>query len=224
MATIEAGVGFAFLGVVVGYLPVLYQSYSSREARINLLDAHAGSPPTAGELLLRRSQNAEKLEKQLADWEEWMAELLEEHLSYPMLSYFRSQHQNQAWLTAVIAMLDASAVVSLTSEGELCRQADATFAIGRRALADLATVFHADPHKPAEDRLPQTQLAELCRRLEASRTSLRTDRLPAETLSSLRELYEPYAYPLSQHPPVPRTHAGLILRLFPSGESGHGRE
>src|SRR5207302_1981292 len=48
---IEAGVGFGFLALVIGYLPVLYQSFSRRELNITLLDARAGSPPSAEELL-----------------------------------------------------------------------------------------------------------------------------------------------------------------------------
>src|SRR5271157_4060685 len=51
----EAGVGFAFLAVLIGYMPVIYQSFSRREVGITLLDSRAGSPPSAGELLRRHS-------------------------------------------------------------------------------------------------------------------------------------------------------------------------
>jgi len=199
LVTIEAGVGFGFLGLVVGYLPVLYQSYSSREVRISLLDARAGSPPSAGELVLRQSKNPDKVEKQLADWEEWMAELLEEHLSYPMLAYFRSQHQNQSWLAALTAMLDATVLVALGSDGDLKRQAQLTFAIGRHALVDLATVFRAKPQVPPEDRLPSSHLGELCTALGDAKSCLQVDRVSPEKLAALRGMYEPYAYSLSVH-------------------------
>jgi hypothetical protein len=49
----EAGTGIAFLALVIGYLPVIYQAFSRREVSISLLDARAGSPPTAAELLRR---------------------------------------------------------------------------------------------------------------------------------------------------------------------------
>src|SRR5262249_39624477 len=94
LGVLEAGLGFGFLAVVISYLPVVYQACSRREITISLLDARAGSPPTAGELL-RRLGAARELAAAgplLAEWERWAAELLESHLSYPVLRYYRSQH------------------------------------------------------------------------------------------------------------------------------------
>src|SRR2546427_8270946 len=102
LTAVEAGVGFGFLAIVIGYLPVIYQSFSRREVNISLLDARAGSPPTAGELLRRHGypHGLDALQKLLSDWERWSAQLMESHLSDPMLAYFRSQHDNQSWLAA----------------------------------------------------------------------------------------------------------------------------
>ena len=55
LTILEAGTGFGFLAVVMGYFPVLYGAFSRREVSIALLDARAGSPPTASELLRRHS-------------------------------------------------------------------------------------------------------------------------------------------------------------------------
>src|SRR6516225_10737729 len=116
LMVLEAGFGFSFLGLVIGYLPVLYQSFSSRELRILLLDARAGSPPSAAQFLLRKGKDSQNLEQRLADWEEWALDLLHSHLSYPMLAYYRSQHTNQSWLAALTAIMDVSALLSLASE------------------------------------------------------------------------------------------------------------
>ena len=43
----EAGIGLGLLAIVIGYLPIIYQAFSRRETSIVLLDARAGSPPTA---------------------------------------------------------------------------------------------------------------------------------------------------------------------------------
>lgn len=110
-AVLEAGTGFGFLAVVIGYLPVLYAGFSRREASITLLDARAGSPPSAAELLRRHSPAAPQLALLLAEWERWAAAVLESHISYPVLAYFRSQHDNQSWLAALATILDASALV-----------------------------------------------------------------------------------------------------------------
>jgi hypothetical protein len=54
VTALECGTGFGFLAALIGYLPTIYQAFSRREANISLLDARAGSPPTAvsGALLL----------------------------------------------------------------------------------------------------------------------------------------------------------------------------
>ena len=92
----EAGMGFAFLGVVIGYLPTIYTAFSRREIEISLLDARAGSPPSATELLTRAVKSLDQgtLDRLFHDWERWAAEVLESHLSYPVLSFYRSQHSN----------------------------------------------------------------------------------------------------------------------------------
>src|SRR6266496_3867969 len=104
----EAGMGFAFLGVVIGYLPTIYTAFSRREIEISLLDARAGSPPSATELLTRAVSGMDDgtLDRLFHDWERWAAEVLESHLSYPVLSFYRSQHSNQSWLGALTVVLD----------------------------------------------------------------------------------------------------------------------
>ena len=118
VTVIESGAGFAFLALVIAYLPVLYQAFSRREIRISMLDERAGSPPSAGELLRRRgSEYSETGAAFLRDWELWSAELLESHLSYPVLGYFRSQHDNQSWLAALTVILDGLATLPLALPG-----------------------------------------------------------------------------------------------------------
>src|ERR1700722_14346170 len=96
LCVLEAGTGFGFLAVVISYLPTLYGAFSEREVNISLLDARAGSPPTAAELLRRHAKVADTgvLTQYLREWEIWSAQLMESHLSYPVLCYFRSQHDN----------------------------------------------------------------------------------------------------------------------------------
>ncbi|MER3420261.1 MAG: hypothetical protein C4290_06950 [Chloroflexota bacterium] len=113
VAVVEVATGFGFLALVVSYLPVLYQAFSRREAAITLLDARAGSPPCAVELLRRyqRRNDLASISTLLAEWERWCAELLESHLSYPQLMFYRSQHERQSWVAALTAILDLSALV-----------------------------------------------------------------------------------------------------------------
>ena len=152
---LEAGTGLGFLAVVMGYFPVLYSAFSRREVSISLLDARAGSPPTAAELMRRHSYEGgdSALSLLLVEWERWSAELLESHISYPLLCYFRSQHNNQSWISALTAVLDTSALLIAGVQGHEARQAQLTFAMARHAhgrpVADLLTDSNQQCSRPA---------------------------------------------------------------------------
>src|SRR5712692_1167082 len=201
LTVIEAGMGFGFLAMVIGYLPVLYQSFSRREVNITLLDARAGSPPTAAELLRRHSspQGLDALEQFLRESERWAAELLESHISYPVLAYFRSQHANQSWLGALTTLLDASALVMVGVAGACARQAQLTFAIARHAVVDLAQVFGAPPRAPEVDRLSASDLSQLRAGLAATGLRLSEGTEVDARLAALRRMYEPYIAALARH-------------------------
>ena len=201
LVVVESGIGFGFLAMVISYLPVIYQAFSRREVTVSLLDARAGSPPTAAELLrgFSRDHGMEALRQLLHEWERWSAELLESHLSYPVLAYFRSQHNNQSWLGALTAILDTSALLLTGLEGADRRQAKLTFAMARRAVADLARVFHTAPMKRADERLPADELAQLRSHLTAAGLPLRDGIVVDEGLTHLRRMYEPFVLALSEH-------------------------
>jgi hypothetical protein len=197
LTVIESGVGFGFLALIIGYLPVISQAFSRREASISLLDARAGSPPSAAELLNRYGQDLVELGHLLREWERWSADLMESHLSYPVLCYYRSQHNNQSWLTALTAILDTSALVIVGIDGASKRQANLTFAMARHAVVDLAQVFNTPPRAPVPDRLPPGELIRLRDALAASGVKLRDGTAADEKLSELRFSYEPYVKSLS---------------------------
>jgi len=199
LIVLEAGMGFGFLAIVISYLPALNQSFSRREVNISLLDARAGSPPTATEILRRHIQGntLEALTRLLNQWERWSAELLESHLSFPVLVYFRSQHDNQSWLAALASMLDTCAFVITSLEGECSRQARLTFAMARHAIVDLALVLHTPPREPDADRLPPDALAAMRAILTTEGLKLREGSEVDQKLKEMRRMYEPYVYSLS---------------------------
>jgi hypothetical protein len=204
LTAVEAGMGFAFLAVVIGYFPVIYQAFSRREVAISLLDARAGSPPSASELLWRHRADpgSAALTDLLRDWERWAADVLESHLSYPPLAYFRSQHYNESWLAALTTILDTSAVVMTGLEGWCARQAELTFAMARHAVVDLAQVFSTPPERTVE-RLTSAQLTKLRERLAVGGLKLRARPDFEERLTELRRMYEPYVDSLARYLAVP---------------------
>jgi len=187
VAVIEAGTGIGFIAVVIGYLPVLYQLFSRREA-------HVGSPPSATTMLSRHAESGglNKLDDLLREWEVWGSELLESHLSYPMLVYYRSQHDNQSWLAALTAIMDCCALILVGVEETQPLQARMTFSMGRQVVVEMARSFGVSPSRyDGGDRLPHGEYL----RMEAifATAGLKWSGGPdaEETLAALRATYEP---------------------------------
>jgi hypothetical protein len=197
----ESGLGLGFLALVISYLPLLNQSFSRREVTISLLDSHAGSPPTAAELIRRHIHDNEvdELRQHLHEWERWSAELLESHLSYPVLAQFRSHHENQSWLGSLTTILDTCAFALAGIEGVCKDQAKFTFAMTRHAIVDIAGVFNCPPVHPEKDRLPKADLEYLCSILSEAGLKLEEAEVLEKALKELRSMYEPYVYSLSQY-------------------------
>ncbi len=213
LVVVEAGIGFGFIAVIIGYLPVLYQAFSRREVTISLLDARAGSPPSAGQFLRRLAlaKNLQAADAFLAEWERWAGELLESHLSFPVLSYYRSQHDNQSWLAALAAILDTCALLLTTVKGAPRFQAQMTFAMARHAAVDLALIFRAPPLVPDPDRLPAERLEQLRAMLRKAGLELRDGPAVTASLTQLRTMYEPFLNALAHRfllllPPVLTDH------------------
>ncbi|HWY19965.1 MAG TPA: ion channel [Candidatus Acidoferrum sp.] len=201
LSVLEAFMGFAFLGVVIGYLPVVYASFSRREIQISMLDARAGSPPTAAELLVRLAGRSEDpaidqmvLDEVLRDWERWAGELLESGISYPVLGFFRSQHSNQSWLGALMTMLDVTSLVITGIEGIHPGQARLTFAMARHAAVDLAQVVNARYDPQAPERMTDADFNTLVETLAAAGLKLRASDEAQQKLNKLRSMYEPYLH------------------------------
>jgi hypothetical protein len=195
LAVVEAGMGFGFLGTVVGYLPTIYASFSRREVQISLLDARAGSPPTAAELLARFGNRPQQFEfdQILREWERWAGEVLESHISYPPLTFFRSQHSNQSWLGALTVILDATSLIIAGVDNVRCEQAKITFAMARHSVVDLAQVIRVTYDSQQPDRLPAEDLARLRKTLAERNVKLKEGPEFEEKLSHLRAMYEPYS-------------------------------
>jgi hypothetical protein len=197
LTVLESGMGFAFLALMIGYVPLISQAFSRREVNISMLDARAGSPPTAAQLLLRHSSDEEDLHDLLRDWEHWSAELLESHVSFPVLSYFRSQHDNQSWVAVLTTILDACALIVARIENGPTRTARLTFAMASHAVKDLCSVFHLTPAFRSSDRLPGEERERLEAFLAGSGFRLRGDAESLAKLGKMRAMYEPYVYALA---------------------------
>ena len=208
---LESGTGLGFVALVIGYVPVLYGAFSKREVSVALLDARAGSPPTAAELLQRHGFDGgqEALIALLEEWERWSAEILESHISYPILCYYRSQHDNQSWLAALTAILDTCSLLITTVDGPAARQAQLTFAMARHALVDLGHVFHLEGREltlleyGTSKRLTPEMFGQLCEVMSEVEIRLCDEEGAAKRLAKISKLYEPQAQALSEYLKMP---------------------
>jgi hypothetical protein len=125
---------------------------------------------------------------------------MESHLSYPVLAYFRSQHDNQSWIASLTAILDCCSLAMVGLQGACQYQARMTFAIARHALVDLSQVFSAAPDKDGSTiRLRPADLDELRTQLRSSGLVLNDTEEAERELERLRGLYEPYAISLARY-------------------------
>ena len=199
LVVLEAGMGFAFLALIISYMPVLNQAFSQREVNVSLLDARAGSPPSAVELL-RRHAGADftvALAQLFIAWERWAAELLESHLSYPLLAYYRSQHKEQSWLAGLTTILDVAALMLVGMDGAPTQPARLAFAMARHAAADLSHILGTRPQSAALGRLSAADLTQLRAVLAQAGVPLREGPEADAMLTHLRQMYEPFVSALA---------------------------
>ncbi len=203
LAIAEAGSGSALIALIIGYVPVIYQVFSRRETSIALLDARAGSPPTAVEFLRRHAREEERPEITLflRDWERWSTEILESHLSYPVLNYYRSQHEHQSWLAALTTILNVSALLMVGIDELPSTNARFTFAIARHAAVDLTqSLKTATPvPDPSHSRLSHDDFKRMCTMLAEAGLYIRDDQETEQRLCDLRMIYEPFLRVLADY-------------------------
>jgi hypothetical protein len=149
-ALAEAGTGVATMALAISYLPALYASYGRREARLLTLDDLSGEriQPTALIVIWAPGGDVDRLYRFFGEWEHWTADILESHVSFPMLALFRSQHRGQSWITALGVVLDAATITCAVVPGAELREPYFMYRRGRRALAEISA------------RLPQSHLPE----------------------------------------------------------------
>ena len=201
-AVMEAGIGFGFLALIIGYVPIIYQAFSRRELQIALLDARAGSPPSATEWIRRQleaRERGEELSQTLHEWELWCADILESHLSYPVLTYYRSQHERQSWLGALTMVLDTCTLLMVGLDNLTIPNARFTFRIARHAAVDLAQYFGTPPMQITHNRLSSEDFARLSKQLAEVGLRFREPEVAEQRLAELRRFYEPFISALADH-------------------------
>ncbi len=213
---VEAGTGFGFIALMVSYLPVLYQHFSQRDARLVQLDARAGTPATAGTVLRRYVElgSPSELVLWLAEWEHWAADLVETHSAYPMLAFYRSQHENQSWLATLGVLLDLTAFLLVSGDDLLLIPASGTFLSARRVLKEICISLGVDPlkRKTVGTRSTASDRASLVQLMDSASWKYDKPSVDENALNDLVASYEPMLQALSRYLLLP------LPTLLPSSE------
>ncbi len=197
LVIVEAGIGFGFIALTIGYLPVLYQHFTRRDLQLIEFAARAGSPPTAGALLEWHAQgNAEALERWLRGWELWASDLIESQAVYPMLAFYRSQHEGHSWLGSLAVVIDlCTLVVAGADNGArdgLRPQAAATFSALRRVLDEASDSLRVAPAHTVSGRQMNAQAWRLLTpKIQKILPNWGDDAEALNTVDALRRTYEP---------------------------------
>lgn len=140
----ESATGVGIAALVITLLFSLYEAFQQREELVVQLDALAGAPPSGVQILETAAERhmPDQLVKTFDDWRQWMAEVLESHLAYPVLFYFRSSHDNEAWLNSFGAVMDAAALVMSSLDVPAEGTAKLTLTIGDHLVEDMVWYFN----------------------------------------------------------------------------------
>jgi hypothetical protein len=149
-----AASGLGVVALVITFLFSLFGSYQRREVLVVTLSARAKSPPSAATLLetYARLDLVDELPALFAEWERWTAEVLDSHVAYPLLGFFRSSHDNVSWISSLGAVLDAAALVLTTIRGVPRGQAEITKRVGAHLVEDITNIFGLAGDGSAVDR------------------------------------------------------------------------
>ncbi len=139
----EAGIGLTLVALLVSYLPAMYAAFARRESAVTLLEIRSGSPPSAGELLVRVHEigGFDGLDAYWADWQQWFVELEESHTSLAALIFFRSPQPERSWVTAAGAVLDSVGLIGAVLSRGPSAQERMTLRAGVFALRRIADFF-----------------------------------------------------------------------------------
>jgi hypothetical protein len=206
LATLEAATGFALFALVISLLFSLFSSFQRRESAVVALDVIAGAPPSGVQILENCARHAmpEQLVATFDEWRTWTVDVLESHLSYPLLMFFRSSHDNEAWPNSFGAVMDAAALVLSAVEGGPTGHAYQMHKVGNHLVADMGRYyrFRGAPFPGVE----RQEFVEACERLRAAGYVVHDGEEAWMQFTGLRSGYAPWLDRVSKAlalPPAP---------------------
>lgn len=190
MVSLAAGAaGFGVVGTTTAFLFAIFGAFQSREQFVVAVGARAGNPPSGVALLViaKEARVEDSLPPLMRSAQSWCALIMETHLAYPVLAYFRSSHDYQSWVGTLGTLLDAATLLSTTVQGE-AGEARILYDIARHASRDLAHYFRF-PVGGKEPGLTREEFDNACDTLEHAGYRLHDRSVAWERFAELRGAY-----------------------------------
>ncbi|HZY97651.1 MAG TPA: potassium channel family protein [Candidatus Cybelea sp.] len=190
VSVLAALAGLSFLSIMTAFLFATFGSFQTREQFVVTIGARAGTPPSGVNLLAIAgySLTRDDLSPLMIDAQRWAAAVMETHLAYPMLAYFRSSHDDQSWLGTLGTLLDAATLLMTTIDGVKDGQARIFYNVGRHATRDLSRYFRVGDTGDSVG-IEREEFDHACERLAAAGYMLRDRDEAWQRFSSLRSGY-----------------------------------
>jgi Ion channel len=222
VSLLAALAGLSFVSILTAFLFAVFGSFQQRETFVVTVGARAGAPPSGINLLAIAgySRTTDDLSTLMIDAQRWAASVMESHLAYPMLAYFRSSHDDQSWIGTLGTLLDAATLMMTTLGGVRDGQARIFYNVGRHATRDLAKYFRVYSGEESVG-IERSEFDHACDRLVAAGYELRPRDEAWERFSNLRLTYAPQLNMLArlfQIPPLQWIGDRSMIAFAPHGD------
>jgi hypothetical protein len=181
----EAAIGLGLVALLISYLPTIYAAFSRRETPVAMLEALAGTPPSASEMLRRQQRigGLERLDQVWVEWRAWFADIEESHTSIAALIFFRSPDPNRSWITAAGCILDSAAIYSScldvprSPDCQLCLRGGY---VALRRIADFFSYpYNPNPQPDDPISIDRSEFDDLWKELSAAGLPMKADQAKA---------------------------------------------
>jgi hypothetical protein len=181
--------GLGLFALLISFIYSIFGSFQNREVFVVMMGGRAGAPPSGVTLLetVSRYKIFDDFAQSMREGERWAASVLESHLAYPILAYFRSSHDDESWIGTLGAMLDASTMLITLTDNPLVGRAKLLHVIGVHLVRDLTRYFHVVVNETAG--IERSEFDQACAQLKAAGWEVRCDDAAWQSFSELRMQY-----------------------------------
>ena len=191
--------GFSALTASVTFMLQIQSALHQREPAVMTLVGVAGVPPSGVRILqsFAALNDRGELGRFFHEWRNWAASTLHTHLSYPVLSYYRSIDARNDWIAALEAVLDAATLIMIASDDRAAGAATLMHRTGSRTAKQLRELFGViAPDIPASIERAEAAIALLRR---AGYVGGGDDPVAAQRFLALRSDYAREVEALAMH-------------------------